>query len=113
MNLDRYQIETLRGVLRDYWKKAGHSTEAPDALCDMALRASPSEAEGEWSLSSEPPFVSGWRWIDYWTVDGLPGCKRFMVGDTWMDATIACWRFRGSMPPYAAAPNPSTRSEGK
>jgi len=80
---------------------------------ETALNASPGEAEGEWSLSSEPPFVSGWRWIDYWTVDGLPGCKRFMVGDTWMDATIACWRFRGSMPPYAAAPNPSTRSEGK
>ena len=38
MTLDRFQIETMRGVLRNYWKNAGHSTEAPDALCDYALR---------------------------------------------------------------------------
>lgn len=38
MTLDRFQIETMRGVLRDMWRKAGHSTEAPDALCDYALR---------------------------------------------------------------------------
>jgi hypothetical protein len=38
MPLDRYQIETMRGVLRQYWKNAGHSHESPDALCDYALR---------------------------------------------------------------------------
>lgn len=38
MKLDRFQIETMRGVLRDYWKTAGHSHEPVDALCDMALQ---------------------------------------------------------------------------
>lgn len=37
MNLDSFQIATMRGVLRDFWDKAGHAAEAPDALCDAAL----------------------------------------------------------------------------
>lgn len=47
MTLDRFQIETMRGVLREYWEKAGHSHGAPDALCDYALRY--------WWLRNEMP----------------------------------------------------------
>ena len=65
-----------------------------------------------WKLSSERPVqISGWQWIDYWTVDGLPGCRRFGVGmDDWLDEDIACWRYRGNMPQYAAAPAPSLQT---
>lgn len=45
MSLTREQIETMRGVLRGYWEKAGHSPEAPDALCDMALSSIRSEKQ--------------------------------------------------------------------
>jgi len=37
MKLERFQIETMRGVLKLHWQSSGHSDEAPDALCDMAL----------------------------------------------------------------------------
>ena len=35
--LDAFQIETMRSVLREHWRTAGHSHEMPDKLCDMAL----------------------------------------------------------------------------
>lgn len=35
--LDRFQIETMRRVLVDYWQSAGHDPSMPNRLCDMAL----------------------------------------------------------------------------
>lgn len=67
--------------------------------------------EDEWNLVGDQPFVSAWRWIEYWTADGFPGVRRFHIGDNWLDSSIACWRFVKPMPPYAAAPVPSTGNE--
>jgi hypothetical protein len=47
MTLDKFQIETMRGVLRQYWESAGHTPEAPMALCDLALKGLQAEAMRE------------------------------------------------------------------
>ena len=38
MKLVADDIETMRIVLRAIWTNAGHSAEAPEALCDLALK---------------------------------------------------------------------------
>ena len=38
MRLLADDIETMRIALRAYWTNAGHSAEAPEALCDLALK---------------------------------------------------------------------------
>ena len=44
MTLTAEQIEIMRGALRSYWRGAGHETDAPDALCDLALQGLRSKA---------------------------------------------------------------------
>ena len=58
--LDRYQIETIRGVLQRQWRKAGHSIEVPNILCDMAL-SSLSEIGDRGASSPIPDGYAEWK----------------------------------------------------
>jgi hypothetical protein len=51
MKLTADDIDVMREVLRKHWEGAGHTPEAPIALCDLALKGL--QAEARWIPVSE------------------------------------------------------------
>jgi hypothetical protein len=48
--------------------------------------------QADWSQVSEPPRVSGWRWVLYWMDFGQPHLLRYVNGDS-IPPKATHWQF--------------------
>jgi hypothetical protein len=87
----------LRAVLNEYGAFIKHQV-IEDAMLDAATELDRIQLS-EWHPRTEEPVVSGWQWLDYWTLDGMPGVIRFTVGDKMgTNSNVHSWRYRGDPP---------------
>lgn len=63
--LTKTQIEKLRKVLCEYWERAGHCTDVPNALCDAALANQEDAERYRWMKENVKRIPPGWARIGW------------------------------------------------